>query len=482
MMDTSMDTTTQKDSGHILIVDDEKPICLALRHILSPRGHQVTQAHDGTTALQILSEQGERFDLIMLDIRMPRPDGLTLLKTIKERHPHVSVLMMTGYGSVNTAVDALKLGALDYLSKPFDDIFKLCEEVIPHAIAQTRLARSSVQEGALVSLTLERSGGVFEGMVGRSKPMQRVYEMISGVAPTDAPVLIHGETGTGKELVARAIHARSERAKGPFVPVNCAALPSELLESELFGHERGAFTGATRDKPGLFEVAHKGTLFLDEIAEIPIDLQPKLLRVLESGELRRVGSERVRQVDVRICAASHASLREQVRQRRFREDLYYRLAVVTIDVPALRERGDDVTLLAQRFLEDYAQRTGRPVAHMEPDAVEMLNRHEWPGNVRELRNVIERTLIFTRGLAIHMLDLPEEFHDASRPQAAPPVEDLTHLHFNQAKQRAVQAFEEVYLRAILERTAGNISQAAREAGMDRSNFRRLLKKLDMDYA
>ena len=466
--------------GRILIVDDERPLSLALQKLLCAMGHEVECASDGPSGLAQV-KRGRPFDLIMLDHRMPGLSGLEVLEAIKGHDPKVSVLMMTGFATVETAVKAIKLGALDYLTKPFEDIFKVCGEVARHAIRQTRLARSAARQGQAVTAELARCGGTFEGMVGRSQGMKRLYEFISGVAPTDATVLVQGETGTGKELVAKGIHNRSPRRKNPFVPINCAALPESLLASELFGHKKGSFTGALWDKKGLFEAADGGTLFLDEVAEIPLELQAKLLRVLEEGEIRRVGEVASRRVDVRVVAASHRPLRDLCREGVFREDLYYRLAVVTIRVPPLRERLGDIPQLAQHFLHAFVARTDRDLKGFEVEALEALRLRSWEGNVRELRNVLERTFIFARSPTIAARDLPEETRDRMRTwsERAGLEAQASPLHFIAAKQQAMEAFEVRYLTELMERTEGNISRAAREAGMDRSNFRRLLKKLQI---
>ncbi len=466
-----------QEPGHILIVDDEVSIGVALERVLGAAGHRVTRVMTGQQGLEAFERCGP-FELVMLDIRLPGPDGMALLERFKTLDPHLSVLMMTGFASVDTAIKALKLGALDYLTKPFDDIFKLADEAVTHAIAQTRLARATANQCKAVTLELERAGGIFEGMVGRSQSMQRVYEMIVEVAPTDVTVLIQGDTGTGKELVATAIHSRSSRSRGPFVPINCAALPAELIESELFGHEKGVFTSAHQARPGLFEVAHGGTLFLDEVAELPLELQAKLLRVLEHGEVRRLGASRPRFVDVRVIAATHKPLRELIHQRLFRSDLFYRLAVVTLAVPALRHRPGDIPLLANHFLHAH-QRRGDKIAleGFDNSALEVLCRHDWPGNVRELRNVLERAFIFAQGPLIHAMDMPEDVNASPQAWFETRPEELTTLHFKQAKQQAIEAFEQRYLTEVLRRNDGNITRAAHQAGMDRSNFRRLMKKI-----
>ncbi len=451
---------------------------MALERVLQKLGHHVVCADDGYWGLKAVQEQGP-FDVVMLDICMPGIGGIELLERIGELSPHSTVLMMTGNASVETAVKSLKLGAFDYLSKPFDDIFRVCQDDIGRAFEASRHRRAATASADLVSSEL--STGAFEGMIGDSPQMVRVYELVSAVAPTDASVLLQGETGVGKELIARAIHQRSARRDKPFVPLNCAALPADLLESELFGHEKGAFTGAHTAKRGLFEAAHNGTIFLDEIAEMPVALQAKLLRVLQEGEVRPVGSAHSRKVNVRVIAATHQNLRECARTHHFREDLYYRIAVVTIPVPPLRDRPGDVRLLAESFVKDFVPLRGG-LKSLTQDTLTKLEGFNWEGNVRELRNVIESAVIFSRGECILPSDLPDYIQQAGRHVAVPGVHpDLIGMDFIEAKQRAVTDFETRYLKALLSKTEGNISQAAREAGMDRSNFRRLLKRHKVSY-
>ena len=465
------------DSARVLVVDDELTIRAALTHALSAQGYEVTAAVNGQVGLDAVREDGP-FDVALVDLSMPVIDGLSFLKQAQGLDPGMSVIMMTGHASVRTAVESLKLGALDYLTKPFEQIFAIGEQVLPRALEASRQRRSVTE---LVACELDERDGVFEGMIGRSEPIKRVYELIAGVAPTDATVLIQGETGTGKELVARAIHNRSARQEAPFVALNCAAVPSELLESELFGHEKGAFTNAVAAKKGLFEEANRGTLFLDEIAEMSPALQAKLLRVLQEGEIRRVGSSKTLQVDVRILAATHRDLREALKEGAFREDLYYRLAVVVINVPPLRERADDIPLLAGQFLREFSANFGRTLIGFDAEAMVKLQQHLWEGNVRELRNVVERSTIFARGHVIKQEHLPDELQAPSptdHPRSTTTnASFLTSMEFIEAKQAALKNFERHYVHSLLERTEGNISQAAREAGMDRSNFRRLLKRL-----
>jgi len=319
----------------------------------------------------------------------------------------------------------------------------------------------------------------YEDLVGSSIKMKEVFELVESVSYSTATVLIQGESGTGKELVARATHYRSPRRDRPFVAVNCSALTESLLESELFGHMKGSFTGATADKKGLFETASGGTIFLDEIGEIPLSMQVKLLRVLQEGEVKRVGANDTRMVDIRVIAATNKDLQTLMKEGTFREDLYYRLNVITVVLPPLRERADDVPALAYHFLTRYNEKLGKKVTGLEADVLEVLQIYSWPGNVRELENVIERAMVLARGETLHMRDLPPHLREGSFSTNA-DMDDFGNLSFNAAKKLAVQAFERRYLKQVLVRTDGNISSASREAGLDRSNFRRILKKHDLD--
>lgn len=483
---TVSDTTTSKpwaldavnSKGRILIAEDESVMRNALERVLTTLGYNVSCVEDGYWAMRKLVEDGP-FDVALLDIRMPAMDGMEVLERAVENYPLMSVVMMTGQATVETAVRSLKLGAFDYISKPFTDIWEVCEVRVGRAADYSRHIRSATFAADRVVSELEATDGQFEGMVGTSPEMVRVYEMISGVATTSASVLIQGETGAGKELVARAIHQRSRRASKAFVPLNCAALPPELLESELFGHEKGAFTGAHTSKRGLFDEADGGTLFLDEIGEMPLALQAKLLRVLQEGEFRPVGSARVHKVDVRILAATHQNLRIATAEALFREDLFYRIAVITIDVPPLRNRRLDIPQLAHHFFEELSDKANHQVEGFTVDAMVCLSEFDWPGNVRELRNVIEGAMIFAAGPHIDIQDLPERISRGSDKPGLPGFHpELAGMVYVEAKQRAVHEFESYYLEAILERTRGNISAAARAAGMDRSNFRRLLRRHD----
>ncbi|MBI3079293.1 MAG: sigma-54-dependent Fis family transcriptional regulator [Deltaproteobacteria bacterium] len=445
----------------ILIVDDEEDILYVLGGHLTRAGYTVTTARDGEEALGRFRET--RHDLVIADVRMPKLDGLGLLRALRQIDPEVGVIMITGHGSIDTAVEAMKVGAYDYLTKPFRHINEILL-TIEHALEKQRL----VVEVQRLRRELGRRHQ-FAGLVGISPAMQEVYDLIEKVAAQDVTVMIQGESGTGKELVARAIHARSARRDRPFIPVNCGAIAESLLESELFGHVRGAFTGAVTETKGLFRAADGGTIFLDEIAEISHALQVKLLRVLQEREVRPVGSDRSVKVDVRVVAATNRPLEEAIQDGTLRKDLFYRLNVVPVQLPPLRERAADIPLLVHHFIELFNARTGKAIRAISAEALEILATHPWPGNVRELENVVERAYALGAGPIITANDLPPEL--AREPirtgpsETAPPPGPLP--------LRDLEA--EAILRALQE-TGGNQVQAARLLGVDRKTIQRKLKK------
>ncbi|HLB25741.1 MAG TPA: sigma-54 dependent transcriptional regulator [Nitrospirota bacterium] len=446
----------------ILVVDDEPGMRSLLSKVLIKGGYFVNAFEAGEEALQTLSE--EEYDLAILDIEMPGMNGIELLKRIKQKDPSLSVVMITAYGSLQSAVEAMRQGAYDYLSKPFEmEEIKL---VVEKALERERL----IKENRELHRELEEQYR-FTGIIGRSPKMEEVYELVSRVAGTNASVLIQGESGTGKELVARSIHYNSRRKGKPLVILNCAALAEGVLESELFGHEKGAFTGAIKKKAGRFELAHEGTLFLDEIGEIPVTTQLKLLRVLQEHEFERVGGEKTIKVDVRIIAATNKDLMAMVREGRFREDLYYRLNVVTINIPPLRERRDDVAELAQFFLKKFSAETGKHIAAIDPVAMEMLSRYDWPGNVRELENIIERAVVLEKGDTVTPASLPltlrfeEEGHGEARLTAGTGT--LTDVLEDLERQLIVKALKDC---------GGSQTAAAASLGLKRSTLRYKLEK------
>ncbi|MCC6333952.1 MAG: sigma-54-dependent Fis family transcriptional regulator [Myxococcales bacterium] len=465
-----MKTETKK--SRILVVDDDKIVLRAATEILQRVGYSVLAIDDAVEALAAMKEPS--IEVACLDIKMPNLSGMDLLRAFKKDRPDVEVIMMTAFATVETAVEAVKAGAYDYLTKPFENIDVLSLAVGRAVEKKSLRDRTRVLEEALVARAS------FEELVGQSAQMRAVFDLVETVAFSGATVLIQGESGTGKELVARAIHFRSPRKDKPFVAVNCSALTETLLESELFGHVRGSFTGATSNKKGLFEAADGGTIFLDEIGDVTPAMQVRLLRVLQEGEVKRVGSNEATRVDVRVIAASNVDLARAKAQGRFREDLFYRLNVITIELPPLRDRPEDIPLLAQHFLARFRQKTGKDITGISARATEALTCARWAGNVRELENAIERAVVLCAGPVIELQDLPGEVRSQQqRGGSEVEVLSLAHLPYAQAKKLAMRAFERRYLSALLEKSGNNVSEAARAAGVDRSNFRRLLKQYEV---
>lgn len=428
----------------ILVVDDDISHCTILQALFRGWGYDVTQAYSGRQALEQVRERV--FDLVLCDVRMAEMDGIETLKEIKALNPAIPILIMTAFSSVETAVEALKAGALDYLIKPLD--FDRLQDTLEKALAHTR------ETGAELS---SASAAQF-GMIGNSPAMRQLLNEIAMVAPSDATVLIHGDSGTGKELVARALHASSARSDKSLVTLNCAALNESLLESELFGHEKGAFTGADKRREGRFVEADGGTLFLDEIGDISPLMQVRLLRAIQEREVQRVGSNQTLAVDVRLIAATHRDLAEEVSAGRFRQDLYYRLNVVTIDMPALCQRREDIPLLAEHFLQRFAQRNRKAVKGFTPQAMDLLIHYDWPGNIRELENAIERAVVLLTGEYISERELPMAI-------AATPIR----AEHGGEIQPLVDVEKEVIL-AALEKTGGNKTEAARQLGITRKTL------------
>jgi two-component system response regulator AtoC len=449
---TKGNPSLSSSNAPVLVVDDEVALRHLLRLILSRAGHEVVEAGDGSEALLCL---GARPDLrvVLCDLRMPRMDGLQFLAAAREQFPQVRVVLMSAYGASDTAVEALSQGAVDYVDKPFR-----ADEVL-HCVARILEREALVEENARLRARVHEETGL-SGFVGRSDAARGVMALVERVANYPSTVLITGESGTGKELLARALHERSDRAARPFVPLNCAAIPEGLLESELFGHERGAFTGAVRARAGLFEQAHGGTLLLDEIGDMPAVLQTRLLRVLEDGRVRRVGGDRDREVDVRVVAATAVDLERQVTAGRFRADLFYRLNVVRVRIPPLRERKEDLPLLCQVLLQRAAARLGQRVRGLSPEAARELLGRSWPGNVRELENVLEQALLLARGDRVEAQDLP--IGAAASTAAVGIVSFLPDDGKGSLSIKAQSAQLEAHLiRLALARTGGNRSSAAR---------------------
>jgi len=425
---------------------------------------EVEEADDGARALALVATRP--YDVVVTDIRMPGADGFELLAAVKARAPATEVVLMTGYATVQDAVRAMKQGAFDYLEKPFDPDAAL-------AVVQRAAERKRLADAARLAAP-PGDEDAFHALVGRSAPMRAVYRLLEKAAAVDATALLTGETGTGKELAARAIHYHSPRRERRFVPVNCGALPGELVESELFGHARGAFTGAAAAKPGLFQEAEGGTIFLDEVGELPLPAQVKLNRVLQEKEIRRVGETQATPVDVRVVAATHRELRDEVRAGRFREDLFYRLNVFSIALPPLRERPEDVPLLAAHFLEKHARALRRTLRGFSPEAMRVLAGHAWPGNVRELENVVERAVAVAGGEQVEPDDLPPDLVASGAAPATGPV--LAALPYKDAVAGARDRITRDYLVALMTELGGNVTRAAERAGLERESLHRLLRK------
>ena len=447
--------------GAVLVVDDDPDMREMVHDMLKDRGHQVATAASGQEVLKLLGE--EDYSVVLSDLRMKGMQGIELLTEIKKTFPDISVILMTAFGSVETAVEAMKHGASDYLAKPVkkDELIRVVERVIREAALRREVGRLRREVHKEYS---------FHHILGKSKAMQAVFDLIKRVSDSPTNVLITGESGTGKELVAKAIHYNSDRKEAPFVPVNCAAIPEQLLESELFGHMRGSFTDARMDKRGLFEEAQKGTLFLDEISELPIMLQAKLLRAIQEKEIRRVGATKPISVDVRIIAATNLNLAEEAKAKRFREDLYYRLNVIELKLPPLRERREDILLLVEGFLKKCGEARGKEVKGVSEAALAMLMDYSWPGNVRELENVIERAVTLNRGEKVTPDDLPQAVQGARG--------DRRVLDEAAEKTLPLHEIEKEYIKKILEKTGGNKYQAAQALGIDRKTLYRKLAEIE----
>lgn len=447
--------------GKILVVDDEAGVRRSLEQILSYEGYDVGLAENGEGGLALLDAESP--DLVLLDIRLPGMDGIEVLKRIKERYSEdVSVVMISGHGTIRNAVDALKLGAFDFLEKPLDESRVLI--TVENALASAKLR----MENRALRREIDRKYRI----VGTSRALGDAVAMAEKVAPSSVRVLITGEHGTGKELIARHIHTSSKKARGPFVELNCAAIPRELVESELFGHEKGAFTGALTARKGKFELADGGTLFLDEIGDMELSAQSKVLKAIETGRITRLGGQKEIEVDVRIIAASNKDLVKEMEKGTFREDLFYRLEVVEIHIPPLRQRREDIPDLVRAFLEDYALENGTKTKTIEEEALDYLQSLPWPGNVRELRNAIERLAILSSGEAITLDDLRAFVQPPGRRPQAEEGEEREYASFQVFKEGAEQEF----LRKKLEENDWNVSETARKLGMQRSNLYKKMEK------
>ncbi len=455
----------------ILVVDDTALIREHLRLILQQDGYEVETANDGRTALELL--RSRPIHLLITDWRMPDMDGLELLARVRSEDLPFGVIVLTGYGDTQVALDAMKAGADDFVTKPYEpDHLRF----LVHRILERRRLKDELRQ----LKQRMRQDYSFHNMVSKNAKMRRIFDLIEQVGPLGSTVLIHGETGTGKELVAEAIHAADTRRKGPWIPLNCAALTESLLESELFGHERGAFTGAETQKPGWFEQAHGGTLFLDEIGDISPAMQAKLLRVLQTGEFERVGGSRTLKTDARIVAASNKRLEDEVSARRFRADLFYRLSVIRIDLPPLRERIEDIPLLAAHFLDRLKAKSTPPVTDIDHEAMQALLDYDWPGNVRELENAIRAAVAMADGPIIHRDALPASVAPRpSRKAAASPLIDIDRP-LPDVTSELVGKVEREYFAQLLARYRGNVARCARHSGLSRRSVTQKLQKYALD--
>jgi len=448
-------------SANILVVDDEKDICKALNILLTNEGYAVQEAHNGEEAVERIKQ--ENFDVIMTDIKMEKMDGFEVLRQAQEISPETPVIMMTAFASVGSAVEAMKSGAVDYITKPFinDDIRLTIKRVLA--------SRQLQMENLILRQELSQRPAAFTNIIGSSEAMQKIFSLMEKVMPGKSNVLITGESGTGKGLVAQAIHEAGPRKDKPFISINCGAIPETLLESELFGHKKGAFTSAVEDKKGLVTMADGGTLFLDEIGELPPPLQVKLLHVIQSKELTPVGDTRVITVDVRVIAATNADLMQRVKEGSFREDLYYRLNVIEITMPTLRERRDDIPLLLKHYLNIFTDDTGKNIKDIDYEAMQALLAYDWPGNIRELRNTIERAVVLADADVITLHDLSDKLRTL----------DIEGVSTSSLRQ-ALDSFERDYIQRSLAEHKGNKEATAGALGIDLGTLYRKLKKLKVE--
>lgn len=452
------------EKERILIIDDDEIIRKSCEKILAPEGFFIASAKDGKEGLKLLSKKN--FDLVLTDLRMPDMDGIEVLKRVKEIGPDIEVIIITGYGTVKSAIEAIRYGAYDYIEKPFSP-----EELL-NVVRKSLERRSLILENTRLRQEIQALYRV-ENIVGTSKAIQRVFNLIATVAPTESTVLITGESGTGKELVARAIHYNSPRREGPFIVVDCGTIPENLIETELFGYIKGAFTGAVETQKGLVEIARRGTLFFDEIGNLSLNLQAKLLRLLQEREFRPIGGRELIRADIRIIAATNKDLFSLVKDGSFREDLFYRLNVFPIYIPPLRERKEDIPVLANHFIRKYSKESGKNVSYISAEAMKILFLYDWPGNIRELENVIHRAVILSRGDTLR----PEEIIISKTEEIKVPrtLRELKEAK-KRLKARSVEGIERSFLIDALSRNNWNISKAAEEVGMQRTNFHSLMKK------
>jgi len=455
----------------ILIADDEEIVIRSCQRILSEDEYDIDTAENGLEAIEKVAAND--YDMLILDIMMPKLTGMEVLQRVKETHPDIDVIMITGLNEIDTAVKAMKLGAFDYLPKPFDP--DELEMVVTRAFERRQLLQENVNLKKEVSARYS-----FENIIGSSPPMQNVFRLVARCAPTNSTIMVRGESGTGKELIARAIHFNSLRKEHPFVTVDCASLSENLLESELFGHVKGSFTGAVSNKKGLLEAADGGTLFLDEIGNISMSTQAKLLRFIEEREFKAVGDTHTRSVNIRLITATNKDLEAMVGEGTFRDDLYYRINIFPIEIPPLRERRDDIPALAFHFLNQFSKEMDRKVKEFSAGAMNLLMNHDWPGNVRELENVVHRAVILAsdevirQAHLVNILDM-QPLADMDVPRTSEELKNIKKI----ARQKSVENVEKLFILGALKRNSWSVTAAAEETGMQRTNFQALMKKYDI---
>jgi DNA-binding NtrC family response regulator len=457
---------------NILVVDDEKDMTRLLQRTLEPELNcRVTMAFSGEMALNILGLADTTFDLVISDIRMPEMDGFELLEQLKQRYPDLTVVMLTAYGNIESAVTAIKKGAYDFIAKPFEQdeiIFKIRKALErSRLISENRRLRKACRTDSLP-------------LIGKSSAMRKVFEKIGLIADSDVTVLITGESGTGKDLTARSIHALSPRKNKPYIPVNCPTIPEQILESELFGYKKGAFTNAYRDKTGLFQEADHGTIFLDEIGDVGPSIQTKLLRVIQEKEVKPLGDTRVDHVDVRIIASTNQDLQQKIKDKEFREDFFYRLSVITIELPPLKKRVTDIPLLCDHLLAKNCEKLNKPPKHLSQSVMDLLMKHPWPGNVRELENVLVQGILYSTSNTIGPADIPIDKNGANDCVCMNLGKDMGQLTYKEAKEKTLTQFNHNYIGAMLSMTKGNITQAARRCAMDRQALQQIMKRYAID--
>ena len=459
----------EKHHEKVFIIDDEQAVLMSVGNLITYFGYHCQTFQESTQALRVIKE--EIPDLVFIDLVMPDQSGIEVLSQVKAIDPEIMVVIMTGHGTIESAVEAIKLGALDYISKPIETA--RLKIVIEKSLLQQRLIR----ENRELRTRLEDKHK-FHNIVGRSEEVERIFRMVEKVAPSDINVLIQGESGTGKELIARAIHGYSRRRSKPFVPVDCGSIPGQLFESELFGHEKGAFTGAVGNRKGLLETATTGTLFLDEITEVNIDLQAKLLRVLQERQFRRVGGRKLLDVDMRVISATNRNPKQAISDGKLREDLYYRLNVIPIELPPLRQRQIDIPLLFYHFMESTKASGTARVNDISKEAMDILQNYQWPGNIRELKNLVQRLVTLAEGNTITTADLPPYIIKELNTNTSTAW--VTILPYKEAKEKWLETFDRRYLKQILSKYHGNISKAAKFSGINRRTIYRLLDRYEIE--